>query len=271
MKVCLFSLLFLCLGAGSETPNFYPTYTSAREASRSSPKEMLIFFTKKSCKSCGSAWKAFEQDGKASAQFISTIIDADDFDGGIFFDKYSLNSVPAWVILDATGTLKEKWEGGWKGQDGKPIPLVQDETKIEDTKENPKIATTDKPSTPPQNTPTEKQIEKSTPSASNSTIASNEKTQVASVVKTSHNVNNPASDYVLQAGYFGSESNAKKLESDLHTKGYGSFHVKVVTQNGSNFYRVVSGSFSTEHDANKELETLARAGIKATVKKSSEI
>src|SRR5687768_6811419 len=108
------------LSSDPQTPNYYPGMTSAREASKRSQKEMVIFFSDKTCERCEMAWVAFTKDSKATDQYVSTRMDVDDFDGGIFFDLLDLKQVPSWVILYPDGTEKERWEGGWKDASGNP-------------------------------------------------------------------------------------------------------------------------------------------------------
>src|SRR5688500_63002 len=108
------------LSSDPQTPNYYPGMTSAREASKRSQKEMVIFFSDKTCDRCDMAWAAFTKDSKATDQYVSTRMDVDDFDGGVFFDLLDLKHVPSWVILYPDGTEKERWEGGWKDASGNP-------------------------------------------------------------------------------------------------------------------------------------------------------
>ncbi len=76
---------------------------------------------------------------------------------------------------------------------------------------------------------------------------------------------------VLQAGYFGSEANAEKLVDELKIKGFVNYSIKSTVQNGTPFFRVISKPFSSEMDANKEIQSLASAGVKAAMKNKSEL
>ena len=78
-------------------------------------------------------------------------------------------------------------------------------------------------------------------------------------------------NFVLQAGYFGSEANAQKLVDDLKGKGYVNYSIKSTVQNGTTFFRVISKPFSSEADANKEIQSLAGAGVKAALKNKNEL
>lgn len=80
-----------------------------------------------------------------------------------------------------------------------------------------------------------------------------------------------APGFVLQAGYFGSEANASKLVTDLKVKGFEPYSIKTTVQNGTTFYRVISGSFVSEAEANKQLQALTGAGMKASIKKVTDL
>jgi cell division protein FtsN len=75
--------------------------------------------------------------------------------------------------------------------------------------------------------------------------------------------------FIIQAGYFGSETNAQKCLADLKAKGFTQFSIKPLQQTGSTFYRVWSTDFATEKDAQAKLQQLSAAGIKGTVKSNS--
>src|SRR5688572_6161839 len=124
MKLFLLSLLFLWNASSTKTPNFYPSYVAAREASKNYQKDLLIFFSKQACTQCETSWGTFEKDQLATKIFISTKIDAQDFDGAVLLDKYGLNSAPSWVILDYEGNVKQKWAGDWKNPHVRPDPSV---------------------------------------------------------------------------------------------------------------------------------------------------
>ena len=221
-------------------PNYYPGLVSAREASKNTQKEMIIFFSDKKCATCEGAWIAFTKDTRATEKYISTRMDIGDFDGGIFFDLLDLNQVPSWIILSPEGTEKERWEGGWKDENGKPTKfdagIVQTPAKEEKKKDA------------VLKTPT-------------------------SIVKTSKTVNSteddpasPTHGFFIQAGFFGSEANAQKMLGDMRSKGITGYKIKSVEQNGGMFYRVMSGIFETESDTNQEQQRMKGAGFTTSVK-----
>lgn len=267
-------LIFVCLAgfwllADTEIPNFYTSFTSAREVAKQQQKETLVFFSRKSCENCFSAWQAFEMDKAATQKYISTRMDAQDFDGATLFDMHELKDVPSWIVLNPDGTLKEKWEGGWKDASGQPTIYTQrvytksepkqtsntinksQVTKPETTASTATSLVSDPPSSPsPKSTPTEPPIKTSAvTSTTNGSVVSD------------HPV-----VYVLQAGYFGTEANAQKLVTELTGKGFNYFTIQPTQQNGSTFYRVISKSFTSESEANKENQVLAAKGIKTTVR-----
>ncbi|MBL0007805.1 MAG: SPOR domain-containing protein [Saprospiraceae bacterium] len=50
-----------------------------------------------------------------------------------------------------------------------------------------------------------------------------------------------------------------------------SHSIKTTVQNGTTFYRVISGSFVSEAEANKQLQALTGAGMKASIKKVTDL
>lgn len=266
MNLTLLSVLFLFNTMSTKTPNFYPTYIAAKEASKNYKKDLLIFFSKKSCASCDAAWTNFEKDQLATKIFISTLVDMQDFDGAVIMDKYGLNDAPSWVVLDSEGKVKQTWKGEWKNPYVRPdenaqAPVAKQETPVASA---PVPAPKPMPAAPapavekPVSQPTTPvQVEKAV--ASPTPAVSAPKTEVA------------ANGYVLQAGYFGSEANALKLVSDLKAKGFDQYAIRTTLQNGSTFYRVISGSYTSEDEANKEVTSLSTAGVKASVKKMSDL
>jgi len=275
MNLYLLSILFLLDATGSKTPNFYPSYIAAREASKNYEKDLLIFFSKSSCAECDVAWNSFEKDQLATKIFISTLVDAYDFDGAVILDKYGLNSAPSWVILDSKGALKEKWAGDWKNPHVRPAnPVAAEEPKPESKPIPVFKATPAAPPTPikvaetPKVSPPVKAIVAEKPVAE--TVTPMEKSIALTPVATTK-TEMPATGFVLQAGYFGSEANAQKLVTDLSGKGFEMYKIKTTVQNGTTFYRVISPAFDSENEANKVLQALSGSGIKATIKKMSEI
>src|SRR6187401_3578455 len=237
MNVSLTISLFSLLITGPQIPNYYRSYPSARAESSRAQKEMLIFFSSSSCDNCNSAWTAYAKDAIAVNKYISTQVANDNFDGQILYEHFDPGSVPAWVILDANGKVKERWQGGWKDAYGKGTLFVE-ETQLTGTPKKAEVANTPNSST---NSTT------STPSTTSTT----------------------STGFVIQAGYFGSETNAQKCISDLKAKGFTQFSIKPLQQNGTTFYRVWSTNYTTEKEAQTKLEQLTAAGLKGTVKSAS--
>jgi cell division septation protein DedD len=278
MNLTLLSFLLFLNLSGSKTPNFYPSFLAAKEASKNSQKDLLIFFSKTGCSECESAWSAYEKDQLATKIFISTMVDAKDFDGAVILDKYGLNDAPSWVILDYQGTMKQKWTGEWKNPHVRPTTPVVQETKVETPpiKEFKATTAAQKPQTvATSNTTTSvTTLNKEAPvvPVESAIVATTEKTTPPSAQPIDNPiVNTPISGFVLQAGYFGSETNAMKLVKDLESKGFKDYTVKSTNQNGSLFYRVISAVYTSEAEANKIIQALANTGVKATVKKTTEI
>src|SRR5678816_2398983 len=114
MNISLLISLFPFLLSGPQVPNYYRSYPTARAEASRSGKEMLMFFSSADCETCNGAWAAYTKDASAVNKYISTQVMADDFDGQILYDHFDPGSVPAWVVLDANGNVKERWQGGWK-------------------------------------------------------------------------------------------------------------------------------------------------------------
>lgn len=237
MLLILISATLSFLMPDPQTPNFYPGLTTAREASKKSQKEMIIFFSDKTCSPCEAAWVPFTEDAKATSQYVSTRMDVGDFDGGIFFDLLDLKEVPSWVILNPDGTEKERWEGGWKNAEGHHAGIDKEITM-------PAPATKNEKSIPHPNANTSTQFVHNPPLK---------------------NVD-AESRYYLQAGYFGSETNAEKLISELKNKGFIDFKILKEAKDGNHFYRVVSNIFPTETEALAQQQHLDAKSVKTSVK-----
>lgn len=267
MNLTLLSVLLLFNTMSTKTPNFYPTYIAAKEASKNYKKDLLIFFSKKSCATCDAAWTNFEKDQLATKIFISTLVDMQDFDGAVIMDKYGLTDAPSWVVLDSEGKVKQTWKGEWKN------PFVRPDETTQAASAKPESAVETAPalktlqSTPASTPPAEKPVSPSTPPVQAEKAVATPPPAAVIAPKTDVAV----TGYVLQAGYFGSEANALKLVSDLKAKGYDHYTTKTTVQNGSTFYRVISGTYPSEAEANKEVTALSTSGIKASIKKMNEL
>ncbi|MEO5906223.1 MAG: SPOR domain-containing protein [Saprospiraceae bacterium] len=252
MNLSILLISFTFLFSETTTPNFYPGYPDAREASKKSGKEMIIFFTKGTCDQCNKAWDVFSKDPQATNQFISTKMDIADFDGGVFYEMLNLESYPAWVIFTPDGKEKERWTGGWKDASGKPTKIEVDKSIVTTSSPNPKP-------THPHSSDSEKMS-----------------TETKSTKSSTDHVNTPTSSinsngFVLQAGYFGSEANAEKMMADLKAKGFNSFSMKTVDQNGTKFFRIISNAFETEEIAIMENKKMMVAGFKASIKNMDDL
>ena len=275
MNVSLLISLFSLLITGPQIPNYYRSYPTARAESSRAQKEMLIFFSSTTCDNCNSAWTAFAKDAIAVNKYISTQVANDNFDGQILYEHFDPGSVPAWVILDADGKVKERWQGGWKDAYGKGTLFVQ-ETPLNETPKKSEVVTTPKSSTPSttstSNNSTTTTPSKTTPAATKSAEETIVKATPEPVKKDEATLNpssSTSSGFVIQAGYFGSETNAQKCITDLKAKGFTQFSIKPLQQNGATFYRVWSSSYATEKEAQGKLEQLSAAGFKGTVKSAS--
>ena len=274
MNLSLLSLLITLSLGMPKTPNFYPSYIAAKEASKNAKKDMLIFFSKSSCAACDEGWSAFEKDPLAPKLFISTIVDAEDFDGMVILDKYQLNKAPSWVILTYDGKVLDKWEGGWRDSSGKTSLLSKEDSKKPVAQETAKTAVAPTASAPVTTAATQTTNPVTTTTA---TPVTPSPTRVETPVKATPPpaammpAESTSGNFVLQAGYFGSETNAQKLVDELKVKGFVNYSIKSTIQNGTTFFRVISKPFSSEADANKEIQSLAGSGVKATMKNKSEL
>ncbi|MEP6796088.1 MAG: SPOR domain-containing protein [Saprospiraceae bacterium] len=260
MLIYLLSLTMALFFGNAQPPNYYNSYSSAKEAAKASQKEMVIFFSSKTCNNCESAWSAFTKDINGAHQFVSTRMDIEDFDGVVCFNLYELKQVPSWVILSPSSEVKEKWNGGWKDASGNPTAfdqsvgqfVVKEEKKMTTPPENSSVSSTIK------NTPTSKEYPESKPK---------ESTNPAPTTTMATNNSSTSGGFILQAGYFGSETNAQKLVGDLKTKGFANFKIENVQKDGSTFYRVISNPYNSESDVNIEQQRMSSTGFKTSVKK----
>jgi len=277
MNISLLISLFPFLFSGPQVPNNYRSYPTARAEAEKAGKEMLIFFSSSSCTNCQAAWNAFTKDPNAVNKYVSTQVVSDNFDGQVLYDYFDPGNVPAWVMLDANGMVKERWQGGWKDAYGKGTLFV-DEMPMATAEKKPggKPATAQgQTSTSAPNTTTttlsnssKEPIVKSEPKTIKEETSS--KTSSTSSAPSASSAS-PASStgFIIQAGYFGSETNAQKCLTDLKAKGFTQYSIIPLQQNGSTFYRVWSFTFPTEKDAQVKLQELTAAGFKGTVKSSS--
>ena len=272
MNLSLLSLLILLNLGTPRTPNFYPSYIAAKEASKNAKKDMLIFFSKTSCPVCDEGWSAFEKDPISPKLYISTIVDVEDFDGMVIMDKYQLNRAPSWVILTYDGKVLDKWEGGWRDSSSKTSLLSKGDPNkpVQPEASKPVVTPTNSTSV---NTP----VVKTEMAATSTPVVMTSSPKVETPVKTTPPtvptaITEVASgNIVLQAGYFGSEVNAQKLVDDLKGKGFVNYSIRSTVQNGTTFFRVISKPFNSEMDANKEIQSLAGAGVKAAMKNKNEL
>lgn len=189
------------------------------------------------------------------------MIDAQDFDGAVLLDKYGLTSAPSWLIVDYEGNVKQKWAGDWKNPHVRPDPNAPVAEAKSEAKPVPVFkattATAPAPKATAEGAPTQPVLAKEMDSPAAVSAAPATETM--------------SKGFVLQAGYFGSEVNAQKLVNDLTSKGFEKYIIKPTAQNGTTYYRVISPEFATETEATKVVQALSVSGIKAAVKKMSEL
>ena len=285
MSLYLLSLLLVLSTPLEKTPNFYPNFLAAKEASKNYNKDLLIFFTKKACSECDNAWNTFEQDPIASKLYISTSMSIQDFDGAVFLDKYGLKNAPSWLLLDPQGQVKDKWEGDWKKTPVRPsVPTAENAsdkpvpTPIPSTSEitdknivTPRKEIADSKPVTPAST---ESVQSATPVTimKEETIAEEvalEGIEETPIVTTAEETT--ASGYVIQVGYFGSASNAQGLVTSLAEKGFDGFVIQEEERNASTFHRVISPIYPTEETARVQADALEKAGVKSSVKNKKDL
>ncbi len=270
MNISLLVSLFAFLLPAPQIPNYYRSYPTARAEAAKAQKDMLIFFSSSSCDNCSAAWTAFANDANAVSKYISTQVATDNFDGQILYEHFDPGTVPAWVVLDANGKVKERWQGGWKDAYGKGT-LYVDEMPLTTTSEktepvvNSKAVTTPSPSGNTSSTSNSKINTINSNTASEPDIKTTVKKTTQDEIPIPAAIS-PVAGYVIQAGYFGSKSNAEKCVAELKTKGFKDFSIQSCEQNSTPYYRVWSSVFATEKEAQVHLQQLTSASIKATVK-----
>ncbi|MGB4848105.1 MAG: SPOR domain-containing protein, partial [Saprospiraceae bacterium] len=187
--------------------------------------------------------------------------DVEDFDGGVCFDLYELKQLPSWVILSPSSGVQEKWSGGWKDSYGNPTAFDQSVSQS-NVKEEKRVTTPPEMSSMSatiKTSPTSKEYPESKP-----------KDSITPMPATSIATNNTSTSggLIIQAGYFGSETNAQKLVGDLKAKGFANFKIENVQKDGSTFYRIISKTYNSESDVNVEQHRMTVAGFKTSVKKN---
>jgi len=278
MNISLLISLFPFFLSGPQVPNNYRSYPTARAEAEKAGKEMLIFFSSSSCTNCQAAWNAFTKDANGVNKYVSTQVVSDNFDGQVLYDYFDPGQVPAWVMLDAHGAIKERWQGGWKDAYGNGT-LFAEETPMTETVKKSETTVNTKPasalsvsnnSTSSKSSTSSTPVKESVAKAEPKTVTHEEKvTTTPSTTSTASTTSTTSTSYIIQAGYFGSETNAQKCLSDLKAKGFTQYSIKPLEQNGSTFYRVWSSTFPTEKDAQAKLHELTTAGFKGTVKSAS--
>ncbi|HJW31638.1 MAG TPA: SPOR domain-containing protein, partial [Saprospiraceae bacterium] len=247
-----------------QIPNYFRTYIAAKTESGKSGKDMLIFFSEGSCPTCEGAWVAFTKDEAGVKKYISTRVEADQFDGKILWDHFQPGHVPAWIVLNSQGEVKEKWEGGWKDATGKGTLYINDTPSTTESKQRANVIVQsngpDKETVNVKNVPQSQTL----PPTTNMPIQQNKPKEISNPTSST----NTQLPYFLQAGYFGSPANADKCLAELKTKGQNQFTITNVSQQGKTFYSVRSVGFATEQEAQQQSQKLAASGISTTVKKN---
>ncbi len=283
MNAYLLSLLFFLTSLPGKTPNFYPNFIAAKEASKNYNKDLLIFFTKNSCSNCDAVWSDFEKDPIASKIYISTLLNIKDFDAAVVLDKYGLKNAPSWLVLDPQGQVKDKWEGEWKKTPTRPVAPVQE------TASSPALTKNNSPemdvketsatsviTTSPVTAQSKQEIVSQPHDVVDSTPPVKDVKVTAPVIEHMAEVTTtPAppvvAGFVIQAGFFSSPANAKGLIMALETKGFDNFSIKPSMRDGTNYYRVISTTYASEKEAQVKIDEMQKADIKATIKNSKEI
>ncbi|MEP6646199.1 MAG: SPOR domain-containing protein [Saprospiraceae bacterium] len=263
--VLSFLSIILALFTGPVQPqNFYSSYPSARKASAEAKKDLLVYFSSKTCATCESAWSAYIKDMPSTQTYISTRMDIEDFDGGVCFDLYELKQVPAWVIVSSSSEIKDKWTGGWKDAAGNPTMFDQSVKPGEQNIESKPVSYSVPKNVEVKTSISQAATPKDNPSIQPKESPSENRNQTFSPI-TSSPMN---SGWIIQAGYFGSEGNAQKLIGDLKSKGFVNFGIQIEMKDGNKFYRVVSKVYPSETEVNAEQQHMLNKGIKTSVKKS---
>lgn len=243
IKIPVLFLAFIFLGAGILDSLLIIPYEksllTAREKALTTGKDVLIFFASDKCPDCKKIEDVIENDAQINKlvdqKFLCARINVDNFDGRATQQRYSVQKLPAIVILDASGKIKSKIENITVNSDIKSF-----------------IRTT----------PVYTDLD-------NTTFQSDE---VSSTSKTEVNKSKPtqevvAGSFYIQIGVFGSEENAKASMEKLVQQGFPNASYFSEYVNEKEIFRVTGGSNLSKEEADQLIAKLKELEITGLLRK----
>lgn len=242
----LFLLLlpFLCVGPDTGHPAA-ASFPAARKTARSENRPIAIFFAPTACTECEVDWKKFLESPEARS-YVPLKLNPEDFDAKAILDAWGPTTVPGWTILQADGTILDRWTGRWDRSAWPSRPVASNPIPKSKPEEKPVIRAKEEPATP-------------TPLSAASTAP----------LATSPTA--PGHGFRIQAGFFGSGANAENLVRQLEAKGFSGYEILSGKRDGKPYFRVVSGLYPSESAAREATPALTEAGFNAAVKSTDEL
>lgn len=200
-----------------------PTISRAISTSQSESRQLMLFFTSRTCEPCKALEDALnmkEMEATFSEKFVIAIVDIDSFDGQACSRIYEVGNVPAVVVVDPNGTVRYKGSGEMNSED--LMAIMRNERTWDPTKPG---------------------------STGSSAFNAGRSTEVTK------------RPYALQIGFFSNETNADRMKEKAVEAGYEPVYVAVEERNQKPHYRVLVGAYDNENEATSGKASLAAAGF----------
>lgn len=204
-----------------------PTLSRAVLTAQSENRQLMLFFTSKSCDRCKQIegkLHSSQQDSDFARRFVVAVVDVDDFDGKACREIYAVDEIPAVVVVNPDGSIHVKAEGQIPDKDIGAILRNEDISHLQS-----------------------RMLEKEKQRKSTDQSVSGK--------------------YALQLGFFSSQSNADNLKDRIESAGYRSVFVDVEERNNKSHYRVLVGGYESETDAKNDKDNLVASGFDVKIHK----
>lgn len=277
---------------------FEDNYLVARDKAISSGKACLIYFTEEGNK--GAVWmeqKVFstpEVSTLLNQNYVSARMNIQNFDASILMNRLTVTKAPAIGILDAAGKVIASVNRGMTSDEmtafltfyskpenaGKPLALSGStwETQVaawgDYVAPVPVQATTpvavvagNEPSLPKVAPTSVNKEEKEKPMVSSSFDSPKPDEKVSAPRPADPKVVALSGTFIVQTGVFSTSENATQQLQKLKALGCDNAYSEMVVVNQKTLYKVISGKYNTESDAQAIIGKLESAGIKGIVKK----
>ena len=211
-------------------PDFDKTISQAMTQAENQQRQLMLYFTSKSCAKCKILDAYFDQkevQRALSEHYVIVLVDIEDFDGRACREIYEVDEVPALVVIDPDGKIVYKAQGNITKADVEPI-----------------VSTGILPD----------YIDKESISS-------------APAINTHPTLNQDTDIYAIQIGYFSSSENATRLKNEVMAEGYTQTQVREEQKQNKTYYRVLVGDYEGEEIAQADLQKLKQSGFSVKVHK----